>query len=462
MDPEDGNITSRILTCPPGECLPFNCPGHELQRKGIQGCGADTDTADVGTVLSFDFVVMDLSVPPAVTRATRLLRVVSPCAAAETYCPELEAPHDCGSSSCPARAALLASEPADPVAPHLNFTTALPPALIADAAVASAPASPAVVPATLLESLAQAGAHAVGHVPALCGAVLPVPLGACAGPSDPDLCTANAWHADASSAMPGWAFALSPVTDSACTSERMQLGECAACTADAALFGGCLPGVYAFALSAQAPNGLWAEAHAAVVVSVRAVVVSGDVGVRVVVRATATNGSTADDAASAEARLQAAMAGAGDSEVSEVALAAGRAFAAALPLHGGTCSLGPFGDERNGGSVVVQRVEAAGSGEVAVNAEAGGVVSMTVSAFCGSGPCCALFLCACSPRGHYHGTHVPGKESLLDNRHPACGFSCLSALDDLACTFGCGGSVRQLGSVNLATACRLTSASRWR
>lgn len=34
MDPEDGDLTARVLACPPDDCLAFGCPGHEFQVKG--------------------------------------------------------------------------------------------------------------------------------------------------------------------------------------------------------------------------------------------------------------------------------------------------------------------------------------------------------------------------------------------------------------------------------------------
>lgn len=354
FDLEDGDLTHRILTCPPPECMPFGCPGHELRRKGIQGCGADTATAAVGTLLTFDFVVLDHSVPPAVSRESRLIRVTSPCAAAEIYCPDLEAPYDCGSSDCVSRAELVAAQPPADEPPYLNFTAALPPALIANGSSARAAASLADIPESLLSALGERRVSSIGHVAVRCGAAMPVPLSVCVAPGAPAACVAHAWHADASNVAAGWAFAVSPVTDPACTTERMQSGACAACTAEAALIGGCLPGMYAFALRAQAPNGLWSDAQIAVAVAVQAAVVSGEVGVRVTVRTSAHNGTdTGASAAEVEERLENTLGAAGQSGVSEVALAVGSAMAEALTLHDGACSLGPFENMADAGSVVV-------------------------------------------------------------------------------------------------------------
>lgn len=34
-DMEDGDLTARVLACPPDDCLAFGCPGHEFQVKGV-------------------------------------------------------------------------------------------------------------------------------------------------------------------------------------------------------------------------------------------------------------------------------------------------------------------------------------------------------------------------------------------------------------------------------------------
>ena len=37
-DAEDGNLTARVLACPPAACLDRGCPGHEFVTKGLNGC----------------------------------------------------------------------------------------------------------------------------------------------------------------------------------------------------------------------------------------------------------------------------------------------------------------------------------------------------------------------------------------------------------------------------------------
>jgi hypothetical protein len=46
-DLEDGNLTPRVLACPPTACLERGCPGHEFAAKGLSGCL--NTSAPVGT-----------------------------------------------------------------------------------------------------------------------------------------------------------------------------------------------------------------------------------------------------------------------------------------------------------------------------------------------------------------------------------------------------------------------------
>ena len=111
MDAEDGNLTARVLSCPPQACLAYGCAGHEYTVKGLQGCGVDTVNAPVDTLFEVPFMVFDHGAPAQVGNATRIVTVVSPCAASEVYCPSLSP--RCGSASCAARGALAAPPEAD-------------------------------------------------------------------------------------------------------------------------------------------------------------------------------------------------------------------------------------------------------------------------------------------------------------------------------------------------------------
>ena len=85
---EDGNLTTHVLACPPQECLPFGCPGHELYVKGLAGCGVDTASAPVGATFNITFTVFDHHRPPGYASIQRTLTIAaSPCPAGQFYCP---------------------------------------------------------------------------------------------------------------------------------------------------------------------------------------------------------------------------------------------------------------------------------------------------------------------------------------------------------------------------------------
>jgi hypothetical protein len=144
-DEEDGDVSKRILSCPPISCAPFNCPGHELFRKGLAGCGVDTVNAPVGTVFVVAFTVSDLSFPPATSEVVRRILVVSPCNRGQTYCPALaQPPHPtgefaCGTTDCISRAAILALQPVQPplVTASVEFSKALPVSAISKSSAGS-------------------------------------------------------------------------------------------------------------------------------------------------------------------------------------------------------------------------------------------------------------------------------------------------------------------------------------
>jgi hypothetical protein len=92
----------------------------------------DTVSAPVDTIFTFPFLVFDKSFPALKASVNRTLRVVSPCASKEIYCPTL--PQKCGSTTCPARAALYVPE-AEPAAPfyHLRFDQSVLPDTVTNA-----------------------------------------------------------------------------------------------------------------------------------------------------------------------------------------------------------------------------------------------------------------------------------------------------------------------------------------
>ena len=125
--------TDGILSCPPDSCMLFNCPGHEVRVKGLSGCGIDTVSAPVDTLLVLNFVSPDSHTPSAVTRVSRMIVVVSPCGPEHIYCADLADPqqppgsgHACGTTNCAFRAAILALQLPEPVPPSLSFSSAVP------------------------------------------------------------------------------------------------------------------------------------------------------------------------------------------------------------------------------------------------------------------------------------------------------------------------------------------------
>jgi hypothetical protein len=151
-DEEDGDLSKRILSCPPISCVPFNCPGHELFRKGLSGCGIDTVNAPVGTVFGLAFTVSDLSFPPSTSEALRRIIVVSPCEEGQMYCPALTQPalssdeFACGTTDCVSRASILELQPIQPTfdPPFIEFSKTLPVSAISNRSAGSSPLSGSV------------------------------------------------------------------------------------------------------------------------------------------------------------------------------------------------------------------------------------------------------------------------------------------------------------------------------
>lgn len=85
----DGNLTTQVVACPPQECLPFGCPGHELYVKGLAGCGVDTVNAAVGTTFNITFTVFDYHHPPGFASVLRTITIAAaPCPAGQFNCPK--------------------------------------------------------------------------------------------------------------------------------------------------------------------------------------------------------------------------------------------------------------------------------------------------------------------------------------------------------------------------------------
>ncbi|KAK3280793.1 hypothetical protein CYMTET_11384 [Cymbomonas tetramitiformis] len=108
------DLSMQVLSCPPAECLPFGCAGHEMWlQKGLSGC-FDT-AAEVGTVFQLKFTVFDDNMPPQNATVARLLTIVSPCAEGEELCED----DVCSASPCDVRASLTTEE--DVAAPDVSL-----------------------------------------------------------------------------------------------------------------------------------------------------------------------------------------------------------------------------------------------------------------------------------------------------------------------------------------------------
>ncbi|KAK3266543.1 hypothetical protein CYMTET_24838 [Cymbomonas tetramitiformis] len=79
-DEEDGDLTARVLACPPSSCLASGCAGHEFATKGVAAC-LDT-SAEVGTVFEIEFLVFDSNVPAANASVANVS--LAPCASYST------------------------------------------------------------------------------------------------------------------------------------------------------------------------------------------------------------------------------------------------------------------------------------------------------------------------------------------------------------------------------------------
>ncbi|KAK3254009.1 hypothetical protein CYMTET_36763 [Cymbomonas tetramitiformis] len=111
------DLSMEVLSCPPADCLPFGCPGHEMRlQKGLTSC-FDT-SAEVGTVFELTFLVFDDNMPPRNATVARLLTIVSPCAEGEQLCED----DVCTTTPCDVRASLI--EAPDSAPPEVGLLTA--------------------------------------------------------------------------------------------------------------------------------------------------------------------------------------------------------------------------------------------------------------------------------------------------------------------------------------------------
>ncbi|KAK3235730.1 hypothetical protein CYMTET_54090 [Cymbomonas tetramitiformis] len=112
-DAEGGNLTARVLSCPPESCLDTGCPGHEFATKGIDGC-LDLG-AEPGSVLELLFVVFDDALPANMATTRRIITVAPPCETGYELCSD----GVCSGVACEQRMRLLSDSTPDSTPPVL-------------------------------------------------------------------------------------------------------------------------------------------------------------------------------------------------------------------------------------------------------------------------------------------------------------------------------------------------------
>eukprot|EP00892_Ulva_mutabilis_P001791 jgi/Ulvmu1/11612/UM008_0013.1 len=225
VDPEEGDLTARVLACPPESCLPLGCPGHEFESKGLQGCGIDSVGAPAGTSWLLPFVVFDKHRPAEQASLVKTVTLLAPCSSfTDTYCPGAAAP--CGPTPCSLR------QPAAPAAADIP-----PPTIVANASL--------VLPGLQLVSDSTQEALDTLIVSAPCNSKGVLPLPAC-------VLDASAAGAAASPPSPGGICAVLVSTDltlqsvprivatgANCGYEDATAGRCVTCSPVALAAGEC-------------------------------------------------------------------------------------------------------------------------------------------------------------------------------------------------------------------------------
>lgn len=82
VDSVDGDITAKVLACPPRECLSTGCAGHEFATKGVRGC-VDT-TAAVGSLQEVLFVSINSGAIAA--NVSRVVTILPRCPDSQFEC----------------------------------------------------------------------------------------------------------------------------------------------------------------------------------------------------------------------------------------------------------------------------------------------------------------------------------------------------------------------------------------
>lgn len=251
FDLEDGNLTQRVLACPPPECLPFGCPGHELYVKRLAGCGVDTENAAVGTSFAINFTVFDFHHPPAYTSILLTITVAAPCPAGHFYCPDALNVTRCSSIPCYLLNPVVQDVPLEPPDIYLDLNN-VPEGSVE--LVSPLPGSLEVVGGLVRPSAIR--------IWGVCGWSLPVNLTAVCGARPADSCAENSAQCplrvrkvNAANSATIVSFASNPESTSGCALDLLQQElnseysvnetlsdrQCVGCSAELAMQGQCEP-----------------------------------------------------------------------------------------------------------------------------------------------------------------------------------------------------------------------------
>ncbi|KAK3287096.1 hypothetical protein CYMTET_5378, partial [Cymbomonas tetramitiformis] len=308
------DLSMQVLSCPPEDCLPFGCPGHEMWlQKGLRSC-LDT-AADVGTVFELRFTVFDDNMPPRNATVARLITIVSPCAEDEELCEG----DVCSSSPCAVHMTLTTEE--DVLPPEVGLLSVSSPSAARNES-GDSDAAPVLTSSsgTVRTSQTSYGQLAPGGLLVRCSSWGELEAAATAlsgdeGDSGGPNCSAAAWDAEDGDLTSS--LEVEQVYDSPVCSGGEEGGDDAprcissgSCPPEALRAGECAPGVYEYAWSVVDLGGSEARVVEVVEVVERATV---EIQVRL--------NSGAEDLAAAEAEAAAIEAGGDEAQAVRSALA---------------------------------------------------------------------------------------------------------------------------------------------
>ncbi|MEW5316415.1 MAG: hypothetical protein WDW38_007790 [Sanguina aurantia] len=258
FDADEGNITSKLLLCPPDACLyqGRNCGPHLFSQKPLSACGGiNTATAEIGAVLTVQLAVRDATGLRAV--AHRIVTIVTPCLTGQTLCSD-----GCGQVPCASRgalgklmAALTPTPPSILLLPNATTAASLISHLTAATTTTATTNTTSTANSTLASNAMPVNANAstvwtYNQPPA-------VSLQPCASLSGPAGCSAVAL--DGSGVDLSSAIAVEEVTQ--CAAAVNDVAPCMYCSPYLADAGICLPGVYTYKYTVtSSSSGLSASA----------------------------------------------------------------------------------------------------------------------------------------------------------------------------------------------------------